>query len=433
MKIEITRYWDKSAGFMGPDKTVEWFAHVHNGSGVDLKLEEEVLYLVNEAGERLRTDEEYESYEQLRMGLAGLLNYRNEEEWKNRVKVRCSSLTEPILRVMPAWNGMREDLLDLYFETKVFDLSASPVWYVGDIRWEGDGPETFCVSVEICAEPQEPMRPEKKRLEEKLAALYFDMETHFHPEIPFRSTQCTTCGNDRRAYVLKMLFALKGKVSWENVAYLDFLADRIKREKYSGIGNARPVYPNELMPDDVIKTPTYQFPTELTWTDIISAMGAFSTNEDDSERTIRICDGCINRTVRFLAREQAFQTDFVEAICVFEREWAREDSEAYDYDLYETRLQKLSELLRQAVIAHELGHLVFRKCRDAHSETESESLANWFACLLLDPFEQELLKALLPHQGPEYQDFIELPGAYRLEENEYQKYCDTMANLFLEW
>ena len=456
LTIQIPVDWD------GQDTIVKWFTHVHNGSRIDFQLKRDGgLVLINEENGLLYTYVQYtpeELFEQLEPKTSVSENSR----WHALVSERCSSQFGSLESKLPNHQFTDREVLDLYLKTEYYDLSKEPAWYVGDIRWEYEDPQylldsepgqapgmksVYCVSIEICAEYQMLARRDKIRLEEKLAELYFDLKAYNHPEIPNRFLPHIMPGFGREAFVAKMMFALKGRVEFREVEYLDYLTEQIKREKYPDIDNTWLMHPNELGKDAVIDNPVYRFPREITWADVISAMGTFSTNEDDSERTIQICQECIEGTVRLLAETKAFRTDIVDAASAIVSKaetdlyedllWQKRTGDIYALPAsevtYEDKLAVTSSILRWLVITHELGHMVFRKGNEYRLTSQRESLANWFACLMSEPLERELLKALLPYQGPAYQDFVHIPSGYQLTETEYYDYCNKIIQLLVEW
>ncbi len=87
--------------------------------------------------------------------------------------------------------------------------------------------------------------------------------------------------------------------------------------------------------------------------------------------------------------------------------------------------------LEQITLAHELGHHVFRSLSDKLSVQDSETLANWFASILLTGYHRELIRYLTAQQSPEYRHLLRLPGD-TFTEKQYQEYCDALLALMGE-
>ena len=444
-------------GRSNQDKVVKWFSHVHNGSRIDFRLKDDSLVLINEENRELHTDVRF-TLDELFEQLDPKTSPQKGSKWLELTSKRCSSRFRTLMTDLPNHRFTDREVFDLYMDTEFYDLSEKPAWFVGDIRWEYENPDyllqsmldqdqkmesLYCVRIEICAEYQQPAFRYKVHLEEKLAALYFDLGKFNHPEIPYMI--CHIMAGWRDAFVAKMMFALKGRVQFREVQYLDFLTDQIKKEKYPGADDVLLRYPKELFKDDVIDSPIYQFPKELTWADVISAMGTFSVANDDRERTVTICEDFIERTVRLMAEKESFLTDIVDAVdavkepplyeALRNRKAGDTDvlSRIKDEDIFEAKIAATTDILKNLVIAHELGHMVLRKGNEYRITIQQESLANWFACLVSDQLGQEIIRSLLPYQGPDYQEFISIPSGYQLTKADYTLYWNKLNNALVEW
>jgi hypothetical protein len=90
----------------------------------------------------------------------------------------------------------------------------------------------------------------------------------------------------------------------------------------------------------------------------------------------------------------------------------------------------LCKILQSVTLAHELGHHVFRQV-ESDTQQDKETLANWFASVLLGDYERKLIRELRKYQPSIYKNVIQLPGAVFTEEP-YASYCEKVLALMKE-
>jgi hypothetical protein len=90
----------------------------------------------------------------------------------------------------------------------------------------------------------------------------------------------------------------------------------------------------------------------------------------------------------------------------------------------------LCEILQSVTLAHELGHHVFRQVKSGPQQ-DKETLANWFASVLLGDYERKLIRGLRNYQPSIYKNVIPLPGSVFTEEP-YASYCEKVLALMKE-
>ena len=228
-----------------------------------------------------------------------------------------------------------------------------------------------------------------------------------------------------------MFFDLKGVCGFDDsVDSLSLRREHLIRTKYENTIRSftpeniwsRILHPSEMPLEHLPSDFSYEFPKEQTWAEVIAAMGIFTVDDDDQDRIIKICRENIECTIRYLSMDQTFRNQILRplGILVNSNDNAALQSEAY-------------LVLKRLVIAHELGHMVFRRIRKKRTNRENETLANWFACLVSDGFTRQLNALLIPHQGEEYQGFIAIPETVGFKKKLYSQYCRTIEELLREW
>ena len=406
------------------DDVIKWFTGVHTGSRIDFAFSGGTLVLRNHAGKVLEV-KGYNPNSLFRL-IEPKTDSGEESEWYS-VRQKCYKTIEEIEKNLPEHLFTDRELYNIYINAEEFDKSSDPAWYVGDIRVKSADKEEdndegnrilYTVSMEIRADDNLPWNnqytPIKHEIEDKLTELYFSSD---EISIPDRKDEYW------RSYVLgKMIFALKGVCSFEDVDALALRREHIIKTKYPWKGQAWLQHPMELGRDNNIQSVSYDFPVEETWADVIKAMGIFSSDDKDNERVVKICMENIDKTIRFMKEDPTFQRDIVSSLKVFDNE--------KDEDRI---LSRLSSYLMKMVVAHELGHMTFRSVREDLTLRERESLANWFSCLFADLFNRNFVALLVPYQGEEYQDFIEIPDKYKLKQRQYQNYCTRINSLLRSW
>lgn len=226
-----------------------------------------------------------------------------------------------------------------------------------------------------------------------------------------------------KKFIFMMLFELKGLCFFETMDDLTMIRNHIIREIYPGYleGNQKENIErlneggNRILPED-IKT---VFPTEMTIENIIKLMGIYHHSNDNGHARVVICNRNVEKTVIAMKYKQDFVTRFIEPIRI---QYSDKEPEWIQNHI----VNKLEEM----VLIHELGHHVFRNISQYRTENERETLANWFASMIMeDDYCYRLAQYLIPYQGEIYQDFIKLPTLETLEESEYKNYCDKIYEL----
>jgi hypothetical protein len=93
-------------------------------------------------------------------------------------------------------------------------------------------------------------------------------------------------------------------------------------------------------------------------------------------------------------------------------------------------VERLGNILQSVTLAHELGHHVFRQVKSGPQQ-DKETLANWFASVLLGDYERKLIRGLRKYQPSIYKNVIQLPDAVFTEEP-YASYCEKVLALMKE-
>ncbi len=385
---------------------IRWLADVHIGSRIAFHFEGDRTELRNSKNKTLLVD-----------------SYNEDAFWASMDQIESS------MDRIESWKYK----LDV---KKAIDFGPMFSWYVHDIKIqskrENEGTKAiihmpYRVSMEIVyqSDPKASSKytEMKEHLENELVELYFANEgVSIKKDISIPNlVEGETFW--RRHVIGKMIFALKGNCTFEDVDALTLSKERIIKDNYPWINEveflSQLMEPNE---DAIIEDVTYKFPREETWADVMKMMGTFDSKEEDTDRRIRICMDNIRSTIRFMMDDASFRRDIYNALKVF-------DVDADQAIL----LERLSDCLCKMVFAHELGHMTFRSLRSELNVREQESLANWFSCLFADSFERNLVASLVPYQGEEYQDFITIPEKYKLKKSQYQKYCDIFKGLLRSW
>ncbi len=405
---------------------IEWISSIYTNSRVDFyfsNTNKNRLFLFNEAGKRIYVDNYNEDmlYDLIEPKTEG----ENESEWDS-IQNRCSRVFHYLEDKLPDHIYTDREIFDLYLKETCFDITSPPAWYIGDIQFlESDDVEIeYVILIEVCSKHKKVypgLYYAKIQLENKLSNLLHRIMYDFDETIciPIQMNY-----EDRLTLVSKMLIALKGRCEYEEVDSLSLIRERILLEKYPMLGQIHLSHPQEFDPDDYPQEVIYDFPKEETWPEVIENMGLFSVYGmgENEERKIRICQDNIDKTIRFMNENKDFRNNVINAIAALKDERNHLDS-----------LEVASHILRQLVIAHELGHMVFRRIRDALTETEKESLANWFACLFSDDLGRYMLFSLSPYQRDIYHDYIEIPQRYKLKKKKYDQYCEKIRNLLRSW
>ena len=125
-------------------------------------------------------------------------------------------------------------------------------------------------------------------------------------------------------------------------------------------------------------------------------------------RRIYICADRIKKCSRRLMFDRGFKEHVIKKMDILY------DSKELDEVLY--------GYLLHIVISHELGHMAFRELLSINTDSENETLANWFMCLVNDKFCETIGYELRYHQPPMYNDYIKLLDPWRI------KSIDTIIN-----
>lgn len=135
------------------------------------------------------------------------------------------------------------------------------------------------------------------------------------------------------------------------------------------------------------------------------------------ERTVYICNQAISRFAFMLLRHRDFRRKYLKTLQAV--------AELRSIDV----LDVLKEKITHITVLHELGHHVFRKLANKRQKNEREALANWFASLLLDPFDAEVLEYMTQLQPSAYSDPLMIPTQSKLTKGSYDRYCTRLAAL----
>lgn len=315
---------------------------------------------------------------------------------------------------------------------EMFEI-IEPTWYVGDIRLKEsiDQKIFYYVEMEIHGVPvkfdstSNRYNPTKWFIEDDLSNLYLNKFSE-DIRIPLYRDGVIIEEDDRKRDLAKMIISLKGICIFKEIDHLAILKELLIREKYPEYYNNRLNYAHPLEIMELIEDVHYQFPSELGWADVIKMMGEFSHSNSDDERVISLCKGNMEKVCRYLYEDSDFAKQIVNPIQVIIG--AKDKKKSKD-----KVLTSLLDMMIKIVVAHELGHMVFRRIEIWISIPEKETLANWFSSLVLDDLYQNMIKQITVHQSEEYRDYIELPQKHTLKNTKYQAYCDKINSMLWSW
>ncbi len=303
-------------------------------------------------------------------------------------------------------------------------LDSMACWELKDIRIDtntslnNDGHVLFDLLIEVACYVKKKETDDfdniKRSLESKLFNMHFGIDDTIGIP-PF---------SGRTVLIDKMFFSLKGYCDYIEVdeATIRREWEHIRNVAGKDIPTIHPLEVNEI---DAITKVIYDYPEEENWGKVIECMGVFVCTDDDLIRTIKFCPDATLKTIRFLFADKKFKSKIYNA----SKNYLNAGGKVTDKDIEDYIFAQL----RFKVIAHELGHMVFRSIASQLTENERESLANWFACLVSSQFIREMAAILIPYQSDIYQDFITIPEKYGLSKKDYSAYCNKINELLRRW
>lgn len=408
------------------DEVVDWFSGVNTNSSIDFYWGyENCLTIINEANKKLVIyDEKYTRKEEIFKIIEPQNSDYGDSGWEDSINWNLGRKAEELLSLIPNHTYTNKEIFDIYVKTFDLQEKKAGTWYVGDITLgDSENGSYFVVFMEIRAEIYEDAEcPFKSEVEAKVEELYKNLKGNIAiPTIKDNGIYHTWL---REVLVAKMLISLKGKCTYEIVDSLSLRKDHIIQNKYPDLyrhnSNIRLNHPLELVEE--ITEVVYDFPQEESWSDVMSCMGIFTVDAQDKNRVVKVCKENIDKTVRFMEGDSAFKADILKSLEIIKS--LNSESEV---------IEASSEEMLQMVIAHELGHMVFRKIRRDLTLKQNESLANWFSCILADEYRNKMIELLTRYQSEEYSDFINIPMKYRLKKNNYVNYCNKVNDLLRSW
>ena len=315
--IEIPVYYTDD--LIQQNEIVDWFSVVHTWTSVEFDFYGDNLNLYNPLGKKITI---YDSYDE--DSLFDIIEPKTkygDSEWID-AKARCHDTVKFIEDRIGEIDWEDRQIFDAYLDEKKSGINTCPAWYIRDIKLnvrertkeekeEGWG-IMYSVLLEIVAIREniswanKKYIEEKNNLEDKLVQLYWKINDDI--SIPGDDEK------DKKIAVAKMIFELKGICEFKDVDNLDIRNEHIRSTKYPWLKETRISHPRELLPSDVIDEVTYEFPKEESWAEVISAMGTFSSDDNDIIRIVQICKENISKTVRFMSRDEKFKRAFCDPI-----------------------------------------------------------------------------------------------------------------------
>lgn len=251
----------------------------------------------------------------------------------------------------------------------------------------------------------------QEKFEEVLVTKYFSEDEFeiplLHKGWPDRNVQ--------KVLTAYMLFSLKSQNDFKYESELYMIKNFLQRKRFTEYNgdNFRLLEENEYK----IKIPEFIYPDEMGCHRIGELMGLYEDEKPEHvNRKISLCKTNIQRVVQRIAADTELRSKYV-------------DSYLQMGENEEDAIEKLVADLTENVVAHEFGHKTFREV-EWLSETEEETLAEWFASIVTENHIRELAKSIRKYQGEEYQSIISVPKKTGL--NDYEKYCDTVYKLVEE-
>lgn len=353
------------------------------------------------------------------------------DSWKRVLRNIDSSLYEGLKDMLP--NGGCEKLasfcVDRYL--KIDPLTINPrLWNVCGIEWGG-----FRVTDETdCFIGDEYNRAELTiyiGLQPELASVYYGLAQKYQPRV-FRELHpgCLYRKNDISLWEDDVL-PLRALVEYKGSVYYDFaenelwmLEQQMIRDQEIQFPENGLCHPREMVPLIKPEGIYMDLPPANGLGDYMELLGLYKiskASEDEqkqfNKRTVYICQQTISRFAVMLLGRRDFYKKF--------RKTLQAIADIRGIDI----LDVLKEKITQIVELHELGHHVFRNLADKRQRNEREALANWFASLLLDPFDADLLEYMTQLQPTAYSDPLMIPTQGKLTKESYDHYCERLSAL----
>lgn len=221
---------------------------------------------------------------------------------------------------------------------------------------------------------------------------------------------------------LHIFVEFKGSVDQVTVDELWMLENQMIRNGAIQYPKGGLCHPHEMVPDIKPEEIYMELPPDNELGDYLELLGLYEVrhpigDNQEEKRTLYICKTAISRVAFILSRSRDFRAKFMKTI--------RAIAEVRNTNALEILKEKISLIVE----LHELGHHVFRNLADKRQKSERESLANWFASLLLDPFDADLLEYMTQLQPSAYSDPLMIPTQSKLTKEGYGRYCQRLAAL----
>ena len=163
-----------------------------------------------------------------------------------------------------------------------------------------------------------------------------------------------------------------------------------------------------------------EIPQDAQLGDYMELLGLYeirTTGPDEEERIININNTGIRRFSTLLLRRRDFRAKFGKTLRLL--------ADCSGKEVAWVLVEKLTRIVE----LHELGHHVFRALTEKRSQNEREALANWFASLLLDDFDTELLEYMTRLQPAVYGDPLLIPKPGKATAESWDLYAKRLTAL----
>lgn len=435
-------YWslddfDNSYDLLHVNQFVNWFQDVRVGDCLDFSFsgadqEKTILKLVNSKGAVLSVPDV--SVEQLRDMLLG--NARA-DGWRYVLRGIDADLADMLrdafLELDPA--AAAKYCLERYLQAED-RLWGKDNWQVCGIEWGGveafrdmksfrDGKTEYngiaAFTVRLALQPEKNGAFASNRLLSAYDSfLQWKLRGYCDPIIReiYSRQPCSLW--ETNLIPLRTLVEFKGAGNQKTQKELWMLERRLHRDgkirvPENGLSHSREMVPI-IKPEEIYT----EIPPDGQLGDYLELLGLYEIRDlgpDEEERTVNLNNTGIRRFSALLLRRRDFRAKFGKTLRMLADCSDREAAEV------------LGEKLTRIVELHELGHHVFRGLAEKRSQNEREALANWFASLLLDDFDAELLEYMTGLQPAVYHDPLLIPRQGKLTPESWDQYMKRLTAL----